>query len=273
MKRFYIILIVLLYSCDIESPIEDNFVVEAFLFQGEKVDDIKIKKTELWNSLDSLDTYISDAEIKLFANGQEYNLNYNLSDENYFTNENIDIISGNTYGLQVKVGDRVATSETQVPTSPLGLSISENKIVVPPLVLSPALPNVLRGLFDNARTDISWDNSTGEYHYLTIKYAGIEEDPIFTDEFPGQIGNFFSNFSIQSEPTIENNYNVICMSLQNYGKYMVTLYKINQDYVSLFETAVQDGTELNEPPSNIINAFGIFTAFASDTVSFEIVRE
>ena len=54
---------------------------------------------------------------------------------------------------------------------------------------------------------------------------------------------------------------------------MVTLYKINQDYVSLFETAVQDGTELNEPPSNIINAFGIFTAFASDTVSFEIVRE
>ena len=46
MKRFYIILIVLLYSCDIESPIEDNFVVEAFLFQGEKVDDIKIKKAE-----------------------------------------------------------------------------------------------------------------------------------------------------------------------------------------------------------------------------------
>ena len=63
MKRFYIILILLLYSCDIESPIEDNFVVEAFLFQGEKVDDIKIKKAELWNSLDSLDTYISDAEI------------------------------------------------------------------------------------------------------------------------------------------------------------------------------------------------------------------
>ena len=101
MKRFYIILILLFYSCDIESPIEDNFVVEAFLFQGEKVDDIKIKKTELWNSLDSLDTYISDAEVKLFANGQEYILDYNLSDENYFTNENIDIISGNTYGLQV----------------------------------------------------------------------------------------------------------------------------------------------------------------------------
>ena len=54
---------------------------------------------------------------------------------------------------------------------------------------------------------------------------------------------------------------------------MVTLYKINEDYVRLFESEVQDGTELNEPPSNIINAFGIFSSFASDTTSFEIVRQ
>ena len=273
MKKFYIIFLFLIFSCDSETPIKENFVVEAFLFQGEKVDDIKIKKTELWNSLDSIDKYISNAKIKLFGNGNEYDLSFNSENENYFTNENIDIVSGNTYGLQVMVGDRLATSETKVPTKPLGLRMSENKIIVPPLVLSAALPNILRRLFGEARTNIIWDNNSEEYHYLTIKYAGIEEDPIFTDEFPGQIGDFFSNFSIQSEPTIENSYNVICMSLKNYGKYKVTLYKINQDYVSLFETEVQDGTELNEPPSNIINAFGIFTAFASDTTSFEIVRE
>ena len=53
----------------------------------------------------------------------------------------------------------------------------------------------------------------------------------------------------------------------------MTLYKINDDYVRLFESEVQDGTELNEPPSNIVNAFGIFTAFASDTISFQIVRQ
>ena len=273
MKKLLISFIIVLFSCDTETPIEDNFVVEAFLFQGEKVDDIKIKKTELWNSLDSVDNYISDAEIKLYGNGDEYILDYNSSDQNYFTDENVDIISGNKYGLQVSFGDRIATSETEVPTKPLGLSISENKIIVPPLVLSAALPNILRKLFDEARTNITWNNNSNEYHYLTIKYAGIEEDPIFTDEFPGQIGDFFSNFSIQSAPTTDNSYNVICMSLQNYGKYKVTLYKINQDYVSLFETEIQDGTELNDPPSNIINAFGIFTAFASDTISFEIVRE
>ena len=84
---------------------------------------------------------------------------------------------------------------------------------------------------------------------------------------------FFSNFSLQSEPTQDESYNVICMSLKNYGKYKVSLYKINDEYMSLFDSEVQDGTELNEPPSNIINAFGIFSAFASDTTSFEIVRK
>ena len=273
MKKLLFLFIIVLFSCDVETPIEDNFVVEAFLFQGEDVDDIKIKKTQLWNSLDSVDTYLSDAEIKIFADGKEFMLSYNPSEENYLSYENIDIISGNKYGLEVKVGDRLATSETVVPTKPVGLSISENKIVVTPLALSPQLPNILRTLFDEARTNITWDNSSGEYHYLTIKYVGSTEDPIFDDEIPGQVGDFFSNFSIQSEPTTGNSYNVICMSLQNYGKYLVTLYKINQDYVSLFESEVQDGTELNDPPSNIINAFGIFTAFASDTISFEIVRE
>ena len=67
MKKFYIIFLFLIFSCDSETPIKENFVVEAFLFQGEKVDDIKIKKTELWNSLDSIDKYISDAKIKLFG--------------------------------------------------------------------------------------------------------------------------------------------------------------------------------------------------------------
>ena len=47
MKKLLFLFIIVLFSCDVETPIEDNFVVEAFLFQGEDVDDIKIKKTQL----------------------------------------------------------------------------------------------------------------------------------------------------------------------------------------------------------------------------------
>ena len=267
----YIFLIGLI-SCDNEIPIDENFVVEAFLFQGEKVDDIRIKETKLWNSEDSIDTYIENANVKLFGNGDEFVLNYKAVEETYFTDDEIEIISGNTYGLEVTVGDRTATAETIVPTKPIGIRMTDDRIIVPPLVLSLALPNILANLFQNARTNVVWDNQSEEYHYLTIKYDGEEEDPIFSEEIPGQVGEFFSNFSLQSAPTRGNEYNVICMSLKNYGKYKVTLYKINKDYYSLFENQVQDGTDLNEPPSNVVNAFGIFSAFASDTTSFEIVR-
>ena len=267
----YIFLITLI-SCDNEIPIDENFVVEAFLFQGEKVDDIRVKETKLWNSEDSIDTYIENANVKLFGNGDEFVLNYKAVEETYFTDDEIEIISGNTYGLEVTVGDRTATAETIVPTKPIGIRMTDDRIIVPPLVLSLALPNILANLFQNARTNVVWDNQSEEYHYLTIKYDGEEEDPIFSEEIPGQVGEFFSNFSLQSAPTRGNQYNVICMSLKNYGKYKVTLYKINKDYYSLFENQVQDGTDLNEPPSNVVNAFGIFSAFASDTTSFEIVR-
>ena len=267
----YIFLIGLI-SCDNEIPIDENFVVEAFLFQGEKVDDIRVKETKLWNSEDSIDTYIENANVKLFGNGDEFVLNYKAVEETYFTDDEIEIISGNTYGLEVTVGDRTATAETIVPTKPIGIRMTDDRIIVPPLVLSLALPNILANLFQNARTNVVWDNQSEEYHYLTIKYDGEEEDPIFSEEIPGQVGEFFSNFSLQSAPTRGNQYNVICMSLKNYGKYKVTLYKINKDYYSLFENQVQDGTDLNEPPSNVVNAFGIFSAFASDTTSFEIVR-
>ena len=267
----YIFLIGLI-SCDNEIPIDENFVVEAFLFQGEKVDDIRVKETKLWNSEDSIDTYIENAKVKLLGNGNEFILSYSSVDETYFTDDEIEIISGDTYGLEVTVGDRTATAETIVPTKPIGIRMTDNRIIVPPLVRSPALPNILANLFQNARTNVVWDNQNEEYHYLTIKYDGEDEDPIFSEEIPGQVGEFFSNFSLQSAPTKDNQYNVICMSLKNYGKYKVTLYKINKDYYSLFENQVQDGTDLNEPPSNVVNAFGIFSAFASDTTSFEIVR-
>tara|TARA_B100000886_G_scaffold320970_1_gene262836 strand:+ start:592 stop:1443 length:852 start_codon:yes stop_codon:yes gene_type:complete len=272
-RIYYFILSLLFISCDDETPIKDNFVVEAFLFQGEKVDDIKIKETKLWNSDDTVDVMIDNAIIKLYGNGDEFNLSYDNLRESYISNEDINITSGNTYGIRVDVNNRVATAETIVPTKPVGLRLSNDKIVVPSLKLSPALPNILADLFQNARTNIEWDNSNNEYHYLTVKYVDAEDDPIFTDDFPGAIGDFFSNFSLQSTPSQDEFYNVICMSLKNYGKYLVTLYKINDDYVRLFESEVQDGMELNEPPSNIVNAFGIFTAFASDTISFEIVRQ
>lgn len=272
-KTIFFFSFFIMLSCDNEVPIDENFVIEAFLFQGEVVDDIKIIETKLWNSTDSTTSYIENANVKIYGNGYDYQLNYNPQIQRYTTNDNIDILSGNTYGLEVTVQDRTATAETIVPTKPIGLKLSEDKIIIPPLFLSGALPNILANLYQSARTTVSWENPNDEYHYLTIKYVDDDQDLIFSEEFPDALGEFFNNFSLQSEPTKELNYSALCLSLKNYGRYKVTLYKINKDYYSLFENQQQDGYELNEPPSNVINAFGVFSAFASDSIFFEISRE
>ena len=75
MKRIFLFIVsMLFFSCDEKTPIKDNFVVEGFLFQGEKVDDIKIKETKLWNSDDTIDVIIDNANVKLYANGNDLSL-------------------------------------------------------------------------------------------------------------------------------------------------------------------------------------------------------
>ena len=43
MKKILLSLIIVLFSCDVETPIEDNFVVEAFYFRR-KLMILKLRK-------------------------------------------------------------------------------------------------------------------------------------------------------------------------------------------------------------------------------------
>ncbi len=53
----------------------------------------------------------------------------------------------------------------------------------------------------------------------------------------------------------------------------VKVYQINQEYADLYENREQDSRGLNEPPSNIKNALGVFSAFNSQEAFFEVVKD
>ena len=80
-------------------------------------------------------------------------------------------------------------------------------------------------------------------------------------------------FRFVSDPTQNDSQIIIGAGLRNYGTHEVRVYHVNQEYADLFENSDQDSRDLNEPPSNIENALGIFTAFASEKVFFEVVEE
>jgi len=60
--------------------------------------------------------------------------------------------------------------------------------------------------------------------------------------------------------------------VKHYGTHKVTVYHVKEEYADLFENRTQDSRDLNQPPSNIENALGIFTGFASQSVFFEVVE-
>ena len=68
---FFTIFLFFIFSCDEESFISENFVVEAFLFQGESIDDIKITKAKMYNSSDTTEEVISNARVKILFNVSE----------------------------------------------------------------------------------------------------------------------------------------------------------------------------------------------------------
>ncbi|MFT5265383.1 MAG: hypothetical protein ACI9XO_002781 [Paraglaciecola sp.] len=94
-------------------------------------------------------------------------------------------------------------------------------------------------------------------------------DPIF----PGQIVNALSEFRFVSEPTNESSLIFLAGTLESFGTYSVKVYHINQEYADLYENREQDSRDLNKPPSNVLNALGVFSDFNSQEAFFEVVRE
>lgn len=52
-----------------------------------------------------------------------------------------------------------------------------------------------------------------------------------------------------------------------HGRYLVKVYRVNQEYRDLYETQEQDSRNLIEPLSNIENGLEIFSTFHSNVDS------
>jgi hypothetical protein len=82
----------------------------------------------------------------------------------------------------------------------------------------------------------------------------------------------FSRFAARliQQPTAADSSVVRVVMLTHYGQHRLKLYRVNDEYVDLYRGLQQDSRDLNEPPSNIHGALGIFSAFSADSSFFEV---
>ena len=267
-----IICSILPFSCtEIEEVnIKDNFVVEAFLFAEEAVTNIRLKTTFPISAAEDDSDPINEASVQLIKNNTTYDLVATGTDGFYhYPDTDLNIFSGDLFSLKVNYKSRSASAQTIVPVSPTGVNINVDSVVIPRVNLSPAslelLREVLQGLFIN----VAWENPTEDWYYIVVENIEQIKDPIF----PAVVEEALEFFRFVSDPTQNDAELIIGAGLRHYGTHQVTVYRVNQEYADLFENSTQDSRDLNEPPSNIENALGIFTAFASERIFFEVLEE
>lgn len=275
MRRFSVILLWVMFAlvgCEKIEVREQAFIIEGSLFAGEPVDDIFIKEQTPVTEPDSLEFPITNASIVITKENVDYPLQYTDGVYKYIGSD-LAVNSGDLFDIEVTVGSRTATAQTVVPPVTEGLTLSDDKMVIPPIEFNTGLLNQLNELFFNVRLKTKWDNDNDDLHFVVVEFADDEFDSLFPEGFPQEGIDFLSSFRFIPEATRVDTFDIIGLSFESYGRHKATVYRVNQEYSDLFDNQEQDSRDLTEPPSNVVGGFGIFTAFAADSVFFEIVRE
>jgi len=253
-----------------DTDVETLVVVQAYLYAGEPVSDVRLTASVPLGS-DSTDAPpINDADVVLYRNGQAYRLTPADTDGMYvYTGTDLTIAAGDTFRIEVTYNGTVVSGETVVPEPPQHVAISSSTLVVPDFTWQPSGGGPPPAM-DSAQVVVSWANPDRALHYVVVRGPAEGSDPIFPEDFGP--GGPFSRFRMITQPTADDYYSVGMQTLRDLGRHEAIVYRVNKEYADLYENRTQDSRDLTEPPTNIRNGLGVITAFNSRVVYFDVVR-
>lgn len=266
-----------IHGCSDESPLvpdETQLVVRAYLHAGEPVTDIEITSALTLDSQDTLSPPVSGAQVALTRNGIAYALTATSGQPGFYHYAGTDLAveAGDEFTLTVQYGDQTATASTVVPPAPSAVSVYPDELTL--------TQNEFGGIGgagggfgrffadDTTALQVTWDREDGASYYVALQNLESDPDPINANMPDGM--NF--NLRFISMPVSSGEYRVTRQSVSYYGRYVVRVYRVNQEYADLYLSRSQDSRDLNEPLTNVIGGLGVFTAFNSDSVYISIVE-
>ncbi len=264
------VLLMVVVSCEDvpEFNVGDTVpVVEAFIYANQPVDQVILKEVIPFGS-DDEEVLISGAQPYILYNSQQYPL-LEFNDQPgryYYPGDDLSIEVGENYRFSFIYEAEEVFGTTAVPTPPVGLALSDTLVSVPQITEVRDLRDLRNN--DALALNVEWENLNSDYHYLVIE--NIEDNPE-----PIDLNNVLRfNFEFVSSPTRDPAFTILpFIHYTQFGAHRVVVYRVNEEYALLYESLEQDSRDLNEPFSNITNGVGIFSAFSSDTVYFEIEKQ
>ncbi len=271
MKKYiyYVLILTLCLSlnCTSDSLLEaddDTVVIQAYIYAGESVTDIRVTSTLPLGTEDTSAPPVNNADVTIIKDDLRYSLQPSPGDSGYYHYEGIDLTlnAGDVVRIEVIYNDELAYGETVIPPPPEGVSTSNETIIYPTELTWEWRYSED---FEKSQMTINWEGDGESLYFVVIETIDSNPQPVDESVFP-----FKGKFQIRSRPSTADSLRVSFMQFEYLGLHRAKIYIVNQEYADLYETQSQDSRDLNEPLTNIVNGLGVFSAFNSDSVFFEV---
>ncbi|HMQ48037.1 MAG TPA: DUF4249 family protein [Saprospiraceae bacterium] len=256
----------LFWACEEEATPQtiDELTVEAFLYAGQTLDSVKFWKIIPFDATEA-PAYPNDlVPVVVDENGQAYPLQL-MGEEGVYGNSDLLIEAEKTYTIEVIYHDKTISASTYVPGQPLRLELSDSTIYRKQIndftdIQDMQIPDPI---------EITWQAEAGAYYFVQVK--NIENDPDAVNALFEEEGIELPDFL--TEPSSNSYYTInVFREITHFGTYEVRVYRVNPEYVALYEDNSSGAGALNEIRTNVQNGYGIFTGVNSTRIYFEVKK-
>lgn len=261
-------------SLDTESSL-DIPVVQSFLSPGnEAIVRLTTAVPYTTDTTTAVNSNISGVDVYLTTKDETYLLTEMSDSAGYYIDQSgtLVISENESCQLQFQYNGTQVSSSTTVPLKPQNFESSETTIEVERITETGGGGGGGGGGGppDMTEIELSWIDENNDFYLIYIQYLEEDYDPI-NSIVEIEDTTAFTNFS--SAPFQDSIYTIRSLQFMYFGEYRVVLSSITEDYAQLYETLSQSSLEgLAEPPTNVVNGKGIFTAFNSDTLFINVVE-
>lgn len=264
--------LIFLSGCTESSPLisdEDLVVVWGFVYANEPITDIKLTKTLALDADSSSEfSIINDAQVTVVVNENRFECDYAGDEIGYYQYLDNDLVinSGDKTSIEIEWQGQIITAESTVPNPPSELNLESNVMEIPNF-------NDFQSLLDwrfseNREIIVNWNQeSEDDWFYVVLK--NLESNPT-----PIDINTNFSERmrEIIFPPVQDNIYRIRLPLIEFLGLHEIRVYRVNREYVDLYDSREQDTRDLNEPLTNIEGGLGVYSAFNSSTINMTVIQ-
>lgn len=242
-----------------DDSIADRPVVQAYLTNGQMVI-FKVYKQKGLLDTASYGAAVTGLTVS-FSNGSK-SLTLKESSSGVYTSTETDlIVAGRTCSFSFAYNGTTVSGETLVPANPVSFASSSIEQAVPD-------PDPDSSTTTFTAVNFTWSNPDKGEYLMVFKNQ---------ESSPNRIGSGFgrrNNYEdIEEYLGQVSSFKTQRMMFQFSGYYNVYLYHVNAEYNNIVNSSSTSSLNLTNPPTNIKNGLGIFTAMTRDSLLLHVYQE